>query len=457
MAPHAALAPMFTVLRIGLHALFLGLAAFAAIASFLRGGHAGAWGGDLAILLIVVYLAGAIGARRMRARQDRSAGSAGLAGAAGLAGSSRAAATAAPAAPGAAAAAPAAGPGIRGVIWVLTLTALWAGLVWLAPEGAYIVFPLFFLFLHLIPGPLGYVAIVLSTGLAILGLGTHLGFGFGVIVGPLLGAGVAILIGLGYRALVREAREREELLSELLTTRERLAETERERGAIAERARLAREIHDTVAQGLSSIQMLLHAAERDAGPAGAGVRHIRLARETAAESLAETRGLIRELAPPALDEGLPSALRRLAEEQERRTGIEFIVEAPDRTELPMDVQSALLRIAQGAVSNAVRHASPNRVRIALAEAEGPGEAAAGAARSGSATLTVQDDGTGFDPLRAAEHSGAGESFGLRAIAERVEQLDGVLDVHSHPGRGTELVVRIGEHRPAPLTAEGEER
>src|SRR5690606_17402622 len=139
-----------------------------------------------------------------------------------------------------------------------------------------------------------------------------------------------------------------------------LAETEREQGALAERARLAREIHDTVAQGLSSIQMLLHAAERDA-PHGAALRHVRLARETAAESLAETRRFIRELTPAGLDDGLVAALRRLAREQERRSGLRIEVTAKETDlALPMDVQSALLRIAQGAVSNAVRHSGADR-------------------------------------------------------------------------------------------------
>ena len=395
MSSHATLAPMFAVLRIGLHALFLGLALFAAVFSATAGSArpGAAWAITLALALALLYLAGALGAKRLRAANDRAADRVGL-------------------------------------LWVLALTVLWALLVWFSPEGAYLVFPLFFLYLHLLPGPAGYIAILAATALAIIGLGAHLGFGIGVVVGPLLGAGVAILIGLGYRALVREAHEREDLLAELLRTRERLAATEREQGALAERARLAREIHDTVAQGLSSIQMLLHAAERDAEADGPGVRYLRLARETAAESLAETRGIIRELAPPALDDGLPAALRRLAEEQAARTGIAFAAEVPARSELPMDVQSALLRIAQGAVSNAVRHAAPGRVVIALRE------------RGGAVELEVVDDGAGFDAAGAASRAGAGGSFGLRAIDERVRQLGGRLSVESAPGAGTAVRVAL---------------
>ncbi|WP_416445800.1 sensor histidine kinase [Leucobacter sp. HNU] len=318
---------------------------------------------------------------------------------------------------------------VPATLWVAALTLLWAVLVWLAPEGAYLVFPLFFLYLHVLPGAGGIVAVIASTAIAILALGLHLGFSIGGVIGPLVGAGAAILIGLGYRALAREAAERQELVDELLRTRERLAATEREQGALAERSRLAREIHDTVAQGLSSIQMLLHAAERD-DPDGAGARYVRLARDTAADSLAETRRFIRELAPPSLDDGFAAALRRLAEDQSRRSGLAIAVETPDELHLPMSTQTALLRIAQGAVSNVVRHAAAGHAKIVVE------------AFDGRVSLTVQDDGVGFDPEHVATGSGSGDSFGLRAIAERARQLGGTLAVESAPGRGTRLSVTL---------------
>ena len=140
-----------------------------------------------------------------------------------------------------------------------------------------------------------------STIIAICALGLHGGWSVGGVVGPLVGAGVALLIGLGYQALAREAEQREALVRELIAARGLLAATEHESGVLAERARLAREIHDTLAQGLSSIQMLLHAAERS-DPDRSGIEHIRLARETAAANLAEARRFIRELTPPQLDD-----------------------------------------------------------------------------------------------------------------------------------------------------------
>lgn len=146
--------------------------------------------------------------------------------------------------------------------WLVALTAEWLVLIWLIPDATYLVFPLFFLYLHLLGKWWGSAAIGASTIVAICALGIHGGFSVGGVVGPLVGAAVALLIGLGYQALANEAQAREALLSELIATREQLAATEHESGVLAERSRLAREIHDTLAQGLASIQMLLHAAER---------------------------------------------------------------------------------------------------------------------------------------------------------------------------------------------------
>lgn len=387
---HSALAPVFTGLRLGLHALLIGLAGFAVVRAFVVSAPGASRTLVVGAAFVAVYLAGAWTARTGRA-----------------AGTSR-----------------------RGfaLAWVAALTLLWAALVWLSPEGAYLVFPLFFLYLHVLPGSGGVAVIVVTTAFAILALGLHLGFSIGGVIGPLVGAGVALLIGLAYRALRREAEERDRLLTELVRTRQQLAETEREQGALAERARLARDIHDTVAQGLSSIQMLLRAAERSTP--GPGADYLKLARETAADSLAETRQIIRELTPTRLDSGLADALRRLGQEQTRRTSVPVAVTAAEDIHLPMGTQTALLRIAQGALSNAMRHASASHAAVDLTVV---GE---------TATLTVRDDGCGFDVSTAVADPLGSDSFGLRAMRERVEQLDGILEVVSAPGQGTTITARL---------------
>src|SRR5439155_18708562 len=130
--------------------------------------------------------------------------------------------------------------------------------------------------------------------------------------GPVLGAAVAVATVSGYRALYRESEQRRRLIDELQTTRRDLDAAQREAGVLAERERLAREIHDTLAQGLSSIQLLLRAAEREiSGPAA---EYVRQARHAAQDNLAEARRFVRDLSPPDLEHGsLPAALRRLGE------------------------------------------------------------------------------------------------------------------------------------------------
>lgn len=317
------------------------------------------------------------------------------------------------------------------MLWLGTLTTEWVLLLWLASEAAYLVFPLFFLFLHLLGRAWGSVAIAGATAVAVAALGIHDGWSLAGVVGPIVGAGVALLIGLGYQALAREAAQREKLMQELLATQGQLAATEREAGVVAERSRLAREIHDTLAQGLSSIQMLLHAAER-ADPERPGVEHIRLARETAAANLAEARRFIRELTPPNLDdEGLGGALRRLAASQWPSQGLKVDVRVSDTVELPMHLQTALLRIAQGAIANVIQHADASRATITLT------------VHHDRLSFEITDDGRGFeDPSEAATPPGRSDSFGIRATRERVEQLGGTVTIDSAPGRGTTLMVDL---------------
>ncbi|MEU1428743.1 sensor histidine kinase [Nocardia sp. NPDC005746] len=304
-------------------------------------------------------------------------------------------------------------------IWLAALTLLWLALVLVAPLAVYLVFGLFFLYLHLLPRYWGVVAVIAATVVAVVGFAAHRGWTVAGVIGPLLGALVAVAIGLGYEALFREAAERQRLIDELLATRETLAEQERTAGKMAERERLAQEIHDTVAQGLSSIQLLLHAVER-AAPDHPALERIRLARETAADSLVETRHLIAELTPAALEgQSLAGALNRIAE-RAAAPGLDaqVLVEG-DPQALPMPIEAALVRIAQGAVSNVVRHAQAQRMRVTLTYGDD------------AVHLDVVDDGVGIDPAVLAESPSG--SFGLNAMRNRVEQQGGTMDVESEPG------------------------
>lgn len=331
-------------------------------------------------------------------------------------------------------------------VWLALLTAETLALVWISPFAAYLVFPIFFLYLHLIPkwwGAAAAGACALAT-IAIIAIAGRLTTGG--VIGPLVGAFVAIAIGLGYRALFSESQKRQQLIDELVATRRVLAETEREAGILSERARLAREIHDTVAQGLSSIQLLLHAVER-ADERHPAIEHIRLARQTAAFNLDETRRFIQALTPAALEkQTLPAALERLGQSAARsnahldasdakrdgRLSVVFQLSG-DAIALPMTIETALLRIAQGALANVVQHAEARRATIPLTYMEN------------SVSLDVVDDGKGFDPSKVTRRSidGARQSFGLVAMRERAEQLGGEITVESAPDTGTAVAATFG--------------
>ncbi|NQX26163.1 sensor histidine kinase [Microbacteriaceae bacterium VKM Ac-2854] len=383
---HSPLTPVFTGLRTGLTVLFLVLVVLVIGRAVLTPSASSGVIVALSLVLTVTFAAGSALARARARRRVR-------------------------------------------LLWLCALTAEWAALLWLSPEAAYLVFPLFFLYLLLLGPRWGSAALVAATATAIIALGLHGGFSVGGVVGPLVGAGVALLIGLGYRSLAREAQQREALLLELTDTRDQLAATERASGVLAERARLAREIHDTVAQGLASIQLLLHAAER-ADPQRPGIEHLRLARETAGASLADTRRFISELSPPELDErGLGAALQRIASTRWAAEGLTVEVRVADPVPLPMHIQTALLRIAQGAIANVIQHAQARNATIALA------------VNGESLRFTVSDDGRGFDPALGVG-GGRSDSFGLRATRERVEQLGGTVTLDSRPQQGSTLRVDL---------------
>ncbi|GAA5043938.1 hypothetical protein GCM10023318_06110 [Nocardia callitridis] len=367
------LTPVFTTLRLGLHVLVTALAVVVIVRALLPGApHPGAVVA-LMVVFLIVYFAGAV---LMGRRGGMPA-------------------------------------------WLTALTLCWLGLVALAPDAGYLAFGLFFLYLHLLRRPWNLLAVAAATAVAVLGFGAHRGWAVAGVIGPVLGAGVAVGIGLGYQALFRESAERQRLIDELVSTRAVLAERERTAGKLAERERLAKEIHDTVAQGLSSIQLLLHAVEQTS-PNHPSLQQIRLARETAAENLAETRTLIAELTPAALEgQSLAQALERIcARAAAPGLSTKLAVEGTP-VGLPMPVEAALVRIAQGAVSNVVRHAHAVRMRLTLTYSDS------------EVYLDVVDDGVGVDPV-VLDRPPSG-SFGLHAMRQRAEEQGGAVTMESEPG------------------------
>lgn len=308
------------------------------------------------------------------------------------------------------------------ILWLIVVSAEGLALVFLTPDGAFLVFPLFFLQLHLLRPRWAVPVIGVMTAATIYALAQHTGWSVGGVIGPAIGASVAVVIGLGYRALYQETQQRQTLIDELLATRVQLAEREHEAGTMEERSRLGREIHDTLAQGLSSIQLLLHAAERG-GIAGDALEQVQLARETAAANLEEARYFIRALTPPALDgHTLVDAVSRLATSASREGfSVNYHVSGIART-LAMPLETTLLRIAQASMANVTQHASASRVELTLTYLED------------WVSLDIVDDGRGFNPKTVMRPG----SFGLIALRDRVENLGGTLTVESAPGSGTAI-------------------
>ncbi|MEU2241303.1 sensor histidine kinase [Streptomyces sp. NPDC033754] len=314
-------------------------------------------------------------------------------------------------------------------LWLGVLGASWLALLWLTPDALWVAFPLYFLQLHLLPARWSLPAVALTAGAAIL---SYVGHGAalnpGVFIGPLLGGAVAVATVLGYQALYRESERRRRLIEELIETRAELAAAERHAGTLAERERLAREIHDTLAQGLSSIQLLLRAAERALPPGSPAAGHIDRARQAAQDNLAEARRFVRALSPPDLEHGsLAAALERLCEPGAGGPRVRFSVSGTP-AELPTPYEVALLRIAQSALANTVRHASASRAEITLSFMDA------------SVTLDVVDDGKGFEPGSVRQSREGG--FGLPAMRSRAESLGGTFTVESAPGQGTAVAVSL---------------
>ncbi|MFC5145766.1 sensor histidine kinase [Streptomyces aureoversilis] len=328
--------------------------------------------------------------------------------------------------------------------WLAAVTALWLLLLALDHGFSYVAFPLFFLFLHAMPVRWAHPAVAAATAAVVAAqAGAPGGLTAAKVIGPVAGAVVAILTGYGYAALYRESRKRQQLIDDLLHTRDELAAAQREAGRLAERQRLAREIHDTLAQGLSSIVLLARAAET-ASPEAARAR-MREAGRTAADNLAEARRFVRALTPPALEEApLPEALRRVTE----RTvpGAVFRLDG-DPCALPMETEVALLRLTQEALANVARHAHAERTAVTIAFLDG------------QVTLDVYDDGIGFTPGDGP--ADGRRTFGLHGMRERIAALGGTLTVESAPGEGTVIAAAVpvgpgsrprdaAEPDPAPL-------
>ncbi|MEO3784042.1 sensor histidine kinase [Actinocorallia sp. B10E7] len=319
-------------------------------------------------------------------------------------------------------------------LWLASAGAVWLVLLALSADAVWLAFPLYLLELHLLSRRGGLIAVIGTALAAIAAFAVHRGaFTAAAWIGPALGAAVSVAVVWGYQTLYRESERRRLLIEELTATRADLAAAQHTAGVLEERERLAREIHDTLAQGLSSIQLLLRAAERALpGQTRTAADYVVQARRTAVDNLAEARRFVAALAPPSLEgTTLADALERLCattSDRHRLTARFHLAGGPIL--LPTAHEVALLRVAQSALANTVRHARATAVDVTLSYL---GDRVA---------VDIVDDGTGFDPAAMPDPDPENGGFGLTAMRARVHALGGTLTVESAPGRGTVLAAGL---------------
>nr|WP_139418493.1 sensor histidine kinase [Agromyces laixinhei] len=328
-----------------------------------------------------------------------------------------------------------------GAWWLVGLAVIWVGTVAASVEFVWLAFSLWLLAGHLLRWRWAVVfsvvvfAVVAATPLVHTGTTSYAN-----LIGPLVGGVFALGISRGYVELIRDARERQRLVASLVQAQaemadlhEELAHTQRESGAMGERTRLSRDIHDTIAQGLSSVTLLVH-AELENHPESESARVLRQIESIAGDSLNDVRRIVAALAPGELEAGaLAGALRRMLDRLAEETGLQAELHVDDGfPALPTAAEVALLRTAQSALANVRLHAGAKRVVVSLADVED------------AIRLDIVDDGRGFDAGVWDTGSNRVElgGYGLHSMRARLRELGGGLDVESAPGEGTALSAHV---------------
>jgi signal transduction histidine kinase len=317
---------------------------------------------------------------------------------------------------------------VRGSAALAVLVALVAVVLAGNPAGWLLAFALCPMSLRNVPGPAGMVLVAALNVLACVLAARHQPALAPAAVGATVFAmGLSIVFSRWMRAVMAQSEERAALITELSQTRERLAAAHHEAGVLAERQRLAGEIHDTLAQGFTSIVTLLQASMAALAPAAPARDHLDLALKTARENLAEARALVTTLSPAQLDgTTLGDAITRVAQTAGAGGDATVRSEISGLTRpLPTTTEVVLLRVAQESLANVRKHAAAGEVDVDLCYGEDV------------VVLTVADDGQGFDP------GAVSGGFGLGGMRERVQQAGGTFSVQTAPGEGT--VVRAEVH------------
>lgn len=332
--------------------------------------------------------------------------------------------------------------------WLVSFALVWLATVVLSPEFVWLAFLFWLLAGHLLS--LGWAFLFSGLVLAVTITAPIMHHGtttYANIIGPLIGGTFAFGISRGYLQLLHDAEERERLVRslteaqhEMSALQDELALAQRESGAIAERTRISRDLHDTVAQSLSSVKLIAHAAGKGATADTASTSLAQI-EELAGESLSDVRRIVAALAPAELEhDALAAALQRMLERFATETGIDTHFTAdPSLPRLHTEVEVALLRTAQSALGNVRQHSNASRVVMSLIDA------------SDTVRLDIIDDGRGFDLTEWEQHREEPSelsSFGLRFMRTRLRELGGGLDIETVPGEGAALSAHLPLHRTA---------
>jgi signal transduction histidine kinase len=250
----------------------------------------------------------------------------------------------------------------------------------------------------------------------------------------LYSAGLVFVAAFSLLSLQAEAsrQKSEALLSELQEAHQQLQAYagQAEELAIAnERNRLARELHDSIAQTLYGLSLQSEVASRRlaAGRLEQVAQYLQDFRHQTQQTLRETRLMIYELRPPILEQvGLATALQSRIDAVERRGGLLVEANLEEMEGLSAELEVGLYRLAQEALNNALKHAEANNINLELAN------------REGNIFLQIADDGRGFDTAIASQQGG----YGLNGMRERANQLGGSLNISSVPGEGTTVTVEV---------------
>ncbi|MDK4321884.1 sensor histidine kinase [Corynebacterium pseudodiphtheriticum] len=339
--------------------------------------------------------------------------------------------------------------------WWAAVVVLWLSALVLANDFLWVLFPLVFVTLAVLPRSANLLAaaVLWAAGVVVVAWLHPQHWHIAVAIGPGIGTVFAVAIYVSYRALHREALTQRRIAEELAATQQELAATEHQAGRLEERERLARDIHDTLAQGLSSIVLLARAGRASASTAEAASPESKNAatdvfstiEDTARDNLAEARRFVRDLTAPSAQADLPDAITEILQRMRRRgSGLgestEFRANFSGDTHrrLPESVVTAVVRCVQEALNNVAKHAAADNAVVSVA------------VLGDELTVDIFDDGRGFDPAQAPQQKSS-HGYGLGGIQQRIAALSGTVNIESAPGEGTVVAARIpltSQHTPA---------